>query len=84
MNKIIFVLLACVSAVKMGQDDTDTETDTVQKNNFTMELENYNGWNLPYAHTVNVEINQKETNNSGLGHFILPNNYTLECSLNAF
>ena len=51
--------------------------------NFTLVLEAYNGWNLPYAKTVYVEL-LNTTENMGLNLFVLPNNYTLECSLNAY
>ena len=54
-------------------------------NNLTMKLETYNGWDLPYAKTVHVTLADNEyVNETGLAEFILPNNYTLGCSINAF
>jgi hypothetical protein len=44
-----------------------------------VELENYNGWNLPFAKTVYIEVTD-----DSLKDIVLPSWYKLECSMNAY
>jgi hypothetical protein len=44
-----------------------------------IELENYNGWNLPYAKTVNINCTDP-----GLSPFVLDNDYIVEMNINAY
>ena len=49
------------------------------QNSFKMRLENYNGWNLPFAKTVNVTVTDDE-----LALYVLPDTFKLETTINAY
>ena len=56
MNNILKVASYLVTVMLLGrikgQEGCDGE-------DFSFELENYNGWNLPYAKTVGMKINDE-------------------------
>jgi hypothetical protein len=45
----------------------------------TLDLENYNEWNLPYAKTFHTTINDDT-----LAALVLPQNFTLEMNFNSY
>jgi hypothetical protein len=50
-----------------------------EEGSLIVEMENYNGWNLPFAKTVYIEVKD-----DSLSSEVLPSWYALECSMNAY
>ena len=69
MNKIVLFYVLLISYQCQASDDGA----------FYIDLEDYNGWNLPYSKSVFLNVTDAE-----LAPFVLPKTFQLLCNINAY